>query len=129
MPEPIISSVLISAAKELLPKAFELITGKKAVKLATSAAFRKAFTETEIYCSTLERTQARNIELEHGLARLWSEAAAIAAPYNKEISDFCLNISRYWINPPEDPQLAATRLLALISSVFGGAVARHKIYK
>ena len=106
-----------------------MITGKKAVKLATSAAFRKPFTETEIYCSTLERTQTRDIEVEHGLARLWSEAATIAAPYNTEISDFWLNISRYWINPPEDPEAAAGGLISLISSVFGGSRAQHKIYK
>lgn len=85
---------------------------------AASAAFREAMTETQIYLSSPLSSGTRDYQQEATLARLWSKASTAARKHAVGISDQCLEFSRYWANPGEDPFAQANQTMELIESIF-----------
>ena len=81
----------------------QLMGKKRKLKEDVSRQFRESVTETEIYWGKLTRQEERDHDVEAELARKWSSTAATAATHDKELSDACLSVSRYWANPPVNP--------------------------
>ena len=104
----------IEVAKAAFGVISELMGRKRKLKEDLSRQFREALTETEIYWGRLTRQEARDFTAEADLARKWSQAAATAAAHDRELSDACLCISRYWANPPVDPVDGFHDLLGLL---------------
>ena len=92
----------------------ELMGRKRRLKEGLSRQFREALTETEIYWGRLTRKDPRDYTTEADLARKWSQTSATAAARDKELSDACLAISRYWTNPPLDPAAGFQDLLGIL---------------
>ncbi len=88
---------------------------------AASVAFREAMTETQIYLSSATRSGKRDYPQEAALARLWSKTSTAARKHATGLSDQCLEFSRYWANPGEDPLAQASQTLALIERIFAKA--------
>jgi len=93
----------IEVAKAAFGVIFQLMGRNRKLKEDLSKQFREALTETEIYWGKLTRQEPRDYSTEADLARKWSSTAATSAASDKELSDECLSISRYWANPPVDP--------------------------
>jgi hypothetical protein len=108
----------MSGSLEVAKAAFgiisELIGRKRKLKEDLSKQFREALTETEIYWGCLTRKESRDYMREADLSRKWSATAATAASRDKDLSDACLSISRYWANPPVDPVEGFQDLLGIL---------------
>ena len=78
-------------------------------------------TETQIYLAAARRTGNRDYEKEASLAREWSKASTDARKHAVELSDKCLEISRYWSSSPQDPLAHADETLTLIEKIFTSA--------
>ena len=104
----------IEIAKAAFGVISDLMGRKRKLKEDLSRQFRQALTETEIYWGKIARKEARDFAVEAGLARKWSETATTAAGRDKDLSDACLSISRYWANPPLDPVEGFQDLLAIL---------------
>ena len=114
-------SILFDAVKSLY-EIFDKKAAKREANIdAASIAFREAMTETRIYLAAGKRTGTRDYEKEATLARLWSKAATDARKHAAELSDKCLEISRYWAESPQDPLRHADETLALIGQIFESA--------
>lgn len=61
-----------------------------------SVSFRKAMTETELYCHRLEGGKARSEADEIDLVRLWSDAST-ECRHHKDLAAWCLQMSRFWM--------------------------------
>lgn len=104
----------IEVAKAAFGVISELMGRKRKLKGDLSRQFREALTETEIYWGRLTRKEPRDFKAEADLARKWSQTATTAAGRDKELSDACLSISRFWANPPFDPAQGFQGLLAIL---------------
>ena len=104
----------IEVAKAAFGVIFELMGRKRKLKEDLSKQFRESLTETEIYWGKLTRKEPRDYAVEADLSRKWSSTAATAAARDKDLSDACLSISRYWANPPVDPVEGFEVLLAIL---------------
>ena len=92
----------------------KLMGSKRKLKEDLSKQFRESLTETEIYWGKLTRKEPRDYAIEADLSRKWSSTAATAAGRDKDLSNACLSISRYWANPPVDPVDGFEDLLAIL---------------
>ena len=104
----------LDVAKAAFGVISELMGRKRRLKEDLSRQFRESLTETEIYWGRLTRKEARDYATEADLARRWSATASAAAARDKELSDACLSISRFWANPPLDPAGGFEDLLAIL---------------
>lgn len=108
----------MSGSTEVAKAAFgvlsEMMGRKRQLKEDLSCQFREALTETEIYWGQLVRKDPRNFATEANLARKWSQTATTAAGRDRELSDACLSVSRYWANPPVDPVEGIHDLLGIL---------------
>ena len=85
---------------EIAKAVFEVIReriGRKGnLTVDVSRQFREALTETEIYWGRLTREVPRDYDTEADLARNWSQTAATAAFCDRDLSEACQAVSRYW---------------------------------
>ncbi|MFW2134644.1 hypothetical protein [Ectothiorhodospira haloalkaliphila] len=98
-------------------------------KLSLSKQVREAITETEIYLTSVNRNQRRDLESEVKLARIWSLVSAEVAPKHEEISNICLCLSRYWSNTRASPTEFDEEIRELVYVVLWGGKEAGVFYR